>query len=174
MTDFTILPDTDAEAIGFLAAVLTDAFEQKKTALEELRTTRGFLESAKAETVRLSEELRSAEELLNGDAGRHALEARLNEALSEIEALKAAIANPEPQRYHGCYNLGRRAHPIRDAAEVVLILGGYKHLSETLGDISDASIGGWAKKNYVSKRYEERIRSLMAERGYTVDHRLFR
>jgi hypothetical protein len=105
---------------------------------------------------------------------------------AEIADLKEQLSSPpldaftnvaEPVRYPGCYNIGgpkggRKAR-IRYVSDVILILGGEKHLSKILR-VSDNTVGGWRKAGFIPVRFRDQIDEMMKERGYFVDNLLYK
>lgn len=130
-----------------------------------------------------------AEAALRSQKERLALEEEIAALRAENANLKAEIAaledlldsypdasknGREPERYHGCYNLGERKTPIKSVSEVILILGGQKHLAEALG-ISAGVVNGWKDTGkHLPSKFRERIDALMEERRYTVDRLLYK
>ena len=78
---------------------------------------------------------------------------------------------PAPERYHGCYNVSGRRSRLRYGSDAVIILGGATVLAEILGALPD-TVAGW--RNYLPKRYKERLEKLLEERGYKVDRMIWR
>lgn len=108
---------------------------------------------------------------------KDAINKQLRDVSMQLGSARQKIADLELQmentRYHGCYNLTGRRALIRSVAEIFMILGGQKHLSETTG-LKTSTLQPWKEINIIPFQYKEMIEKLLAERGYFADDLLFK
>jgi len=97
----------------------------------------------------------------------------LSQAATEKEQGEPQAPASEPERYHGCYNLNKRRSAVRTAGEVLIILGGQKHVAAILG-VSEGTTSGWRDSDYLPKRFRDPIDEMMKERGYYVEKLLYK